>query len=120
MKKRNSLHVGRVDNRVLLCYNLSNTKDKKGGAPYQSRFIFDYWEACSRSEETELLKGGFIATYCKDFKKLKTIACGFPIALGGLLMFLCDVAVLLFLCWGYACFYFYRIFSPTSAALTKN
>lgn len=56
--------------------------------------LFDYLGACARCEELELPRGEFIATYCKEFKKLMAIVSGIAIAIGGPLMFFWDVAIL--------------------------
>ena len=61
-----------------------------------TRFIFEYLEACARCEEFELPKGEFVATYCKDFKKQMAIMAGIAIGIGCPLMFVWDVAVLIF------------------------
>ena len=59
--------------------------------------MFDYLEASARCEELELPKGEFVATYCKSYKKLMAIMSGIAIAIGGLLMFFWDVAILFLL-----------------------
>ena len=56
--------------------------------------IFEYLEACARCEELELPRGEFVATYCKEYKKQMAILSGIAIAIGGLLMFFWEVAVL--------------------------
>lgn len=56
--------------------------------------MFDYLEACARCEELELPRGEFVATYCKEFKKLMAISGGIAIAIGSPLMFFWDVAIL--------------------------
>ena len=61
-----------------------------------TRFIFEYLEACARCEEFELPKGEFVATYCKDFKKQMAIMAGIAFGIGCPLMFVWNVAVLLF------------------------
>ena len=59
--------------------------------------MFDYLEASARCEESELPKGEFVATYCKNYKKLMAIMSGIAIAIGGTLMFFWDVAILFLL-----------------------